>query len=227
MLVDTAGCSMEEITTSNQVSKANEGEVALICHHVKSLIDMGVKEEDIAVVTPYNLQVELLRLNLRPTYPNLEIKSVDGYQGREKEAVLLSLVRSNGRKEVGFLGETRRLNVAVTRARRHLAVFCDTETVSSDEFLKGFVKYMEANGEVRSAHMFHDLPPINRPDGIEIHTLDMSQKASTKIQKDKKQNPKLKNKKLKDVSEKSSLKAPVTTTSEQKENIKDETAESD
>merc|ERR1712083_938051 len=117
----------------------------------KCLVEEGVKVEDIAVVTPYNLQAEVLRLNLRPDYPDLEIKSVDGYQGREKEVVVLSLVRSNQRKEVGFLGETRRLNVAVTRARRQLIVVCDTETVKNDKFLKEFIEYLEKEGEVRSA----------------------------------------------------------------------------
>ena len=69
-------------------------------------------------------------------HPKLEIRSVDGFQGREKEAVVLSLVRSNAKGEVGFLAESRRLNVAVTRARRHVAVICNAETVSRDPFLK-------------------------------------------------------------------------------------------
>jgi len=187
MLIDTAGCSMEEMTTSNKISKANEGEAALVCHHVKCLVEQGVDVEDIAVVTPYNLQVELLRLNLRPAFPQLEIKSVDGYQGREKEAVVLSLVRSNGRGEVGFLGETRRLNVAVTRARRHLAVICDSETVKSDKFLREFVEYLEKEGEVRSASMYTDLPIMIRPDGLELSMEDMTVKGKdVKPKKDKK-----------------------------------------
>jgi len=176
LFIDTAGCSMSELTTSNQISKANEGEAALVCHHVKCLVEEGVKVEDIAVVTPYNLQAEVLRLNLRPEYPDLEIKSVDGYQGREKEAVVLSLVRSNTRGEVGFLGETRRLNVAVTRARRHIAVICDSETVKNDKFLGEFVEYMELEGEVRSASMYTDLPTIIRPEGLEMRIEDDGKK---------------------------------------------------
>eukprot|EP00092_Neocalanus_flemingeri_P015084 GFUD01016295.1.p1 GENE.GFUD01016295.1~~GFUD01016295.1.p1 ORF type:complete len:986 (-),score=401.27 GFUD01016295.1:749-3706(-) len=166
LLLDTAGCSMEEMTTKDNISKANEGEAALVCFHVKRLVEQGVNVEDIAVITPYNLQVELLRLNLRPSFPQLEIKSVDGYQGREKEAVVLSLVRSNSKGEVGFLGEKRRLNVAVTRARRHLAVICDSETVKRDKFLGEFVEYLEKEGEVRSASMFTDLPVMQRPEGL-------------------------------------------------------------
>lgn len=168
LMVDTAGCHMEELTTQDNISKANEGEAAILYHHVQELTSMGVSTGDIAIVTPYNLQVELLRMNMRERFPSLEIKSVDGYQGREKEVVLLSLVRSNHKKEVGFLGESRRLNVAVTRARRQLIVVCDTETVKSDSFLKEFVEYMESNGEVRTADMYQDLPSIDRPEGLVV-----------------------------------------------------------
>jgi superfamily I DNA and/or RNA helicase len=72
-------------------------------------------------------------------------------QGREKEAIVLSMVRSNDKGEVGFLADQRRMNVAVTRARRHVAIVCDTETVSHDPFLKGLVSYFEAHGEYCSA----------------------------------------------------------------------------
>ncbi len=58
--------------------------------------------------------------------PGVEIKSVDGFQGGEREAVVLSLVRSNYKGNLGFLKDDRRLNVAVTRAKRHVAVICDS-----------------------------------------------------------------------------------------------------
>ncbi|KAK6385878.1 hypothetical protein LTS17_001450 [Exophiala oligosperma] len=91
-------------------SKCNEMEAALVVMHVQKLVDAGVKDEDIAVVTPYNAQLAILSSMLREKYPNIELGSVDGFQGREKEAVIVSLVRSNAEKEVGFLGEKRRLN---------------------------------------------------------------------------------------------------------------------
>ncbi|XP_006820047.1 DNA-binding protein SMUBP-2-like, partial [Saccoglossus kowalevskii] len=129
-------------------------EADLVQVHVDSLIDAGIQASDIAVIAPYNLQVDLLRLRLSNKYPNLEIKSVDGFQGREKEAVVISLVRSNDKGEVGFLAEDRRINVAITRARRHLAVICDSETVSHHEFLKSLVDYMMENGDVRTAYQY-------------------------------------------------------------------------
>jgi DNA polymerase alpha-associated DNA helicase A len=91
-------------------SKLNEMEAAVAAMHVKNLVNAGVRDEDIAVITPYNGQLAILSSLLKERYPNLELGSVDGFQGREKEAVVVSLVRSNAEKEVGFLSEKRRLN---------------------------------------------------------------------------------------------------------------------
>ena len=66
----------------------------------------------------------------------------------------LSLARFNGKGEVGFMGETRSLNVSVTKARRHLAVICDSETVKSDKFLREYVEYLEKEGAVKSASLY-------------------------------------------------------------------------
>lgn len=71
--------------------------------------------------------------------------------GREKEAIIISMVRSNETGEVGFLSDKRRMNVAFTRARRHCAIICDSETVSKDPFLASLVAYMESNGSYVSA----------------------------------------------------------------------------
>ena len=91
-------------------SKVNEHEAAIVRLQVSRLVEAGVKPEDIAVVTPYNGQLALLSQILKERYPSLELGSVDGFQGREKEAIIVSLVRSNPEHEVGFLGEKRRLN---------------------------------------------------------------------------------------------------------------------
>lgn len=90
-------------------SKCNEMEAALVRQHVGALVEAGVRPEDIAVVTPYNAQLSVLA-PLKEKFPGIELGSVDGFQGREKEAVIVSLVRSNSEGEVGFLGEKRRLN---------------------------------------------------------------------------------------------------------------------
>lgn len=91
-------------------SKSNDMEAALVKLHLQKLIDAGVSAEDIAIVTPYNAQLVLLAHDLKEQFPGIELGSVDGFQGREKEAIIVSLVRSNPEHEIGFLAEKRRLN---------------------------------------------------------------------------------------------------------------------
>lgn len=124
-------------------SKSNTLEARLVVLHVKALIDAGVRQEDIGVLTPYNAQVTLVARFIREVYPGVEVNSVDSFQGREKEAVVISLVRSNEKRETGFLKDVRRINVAVTRARRHLCVVGDSDTVGSGKgFLKRWVEWL-------------------------------------------------------------------------------------
>uniref|UniRef100_A0A8C4WWW5 DNA helicase n=1 Tax=Eptatretus burgeri TaxID=7764 RepID=A0A8C4WWW5_EPTBU len=156
LLIDTASCGLHE-TADEEQSKGNPGEVDIVVSHVESLLKAGVKSSDVAVISPYNLQVHLLRQTLSVAHPGLEVKSVDGFQGREKEAVVLSLVRSNRKGEVGFLNDDRRINVAVTRARRHLAVVCDADTVGSHPFLQSLLDQIEAQGETRTAFEYLDI----------------------------------------------------------------------
>jgi superfamily I DNA and/or RNA helicase len=115
LLIDTAGCQMYE-SVNAAGSRFNVGEAELVARQVRLLVsEVGVQQEEIAVITPYNGQVEILRTALLPDFPKLEIRSVDGFQGGEREAVVLSLVRSSergGRDGIGFLKNERRLNVA-------------------------------------------------------------------------------------------------------------------
>ena len=108
-----------------------------MCRKVAGLLAAGVPAEDMAVIAPYAAQVRLLREEL--PVPGLEIDSVDGFQGREKEAVVLSLVRSNPEGEIGFLADVRRMNVALTRARRKLLVIGDSATLSAHPVLPAAV----------------------------------------------------------------------------------------
>lgn len=151
VLIDTAGCDFEEEREAKGDSRSNEGEAGLVAMHVERLVEAGVAPSDIAVITPYNAQVGLLRSRLLDAHDGIEIGSVDGFQGREKEAVVISLVRSNPRGEVGFLADKRRLNVAVTRARRHVAIIGDSATVANHPFLEKLVEYIQTHGEHRSA----------------------------------------------------------------------------
>ncbi|KAK0119191.1 hypothetical protein ONS96_012255 [Cadophora gregata f. sp. sojae] len=130
-------------------SKSNENEAALVKSHVQNLVNAGVKAEDIAVITPYNAQLALMSRSMKEAFPGIELGSVDGFQGREKEAIVLSLVRSNSDREVGFLNDRRRLNVAMTRPRRSLAIVADSETLQSNKFLKSWMGFLEENSDLR------------------------------------------------------------------------------
>ncbi|PNH50546.1 hypothetical protein VD0003_g6641 [Verticillium dahliae] len=133
----------------NGESKSNEMEAAVVRQHARQLVEAGIKPEDIAVVTPYNAQLALLA-PLKEELPGIELGSVDGFQGREKEAVIVSLVRSNGDGEVGFLAEKRRLNVAMTRPKRSLTVVGDSETVKrGSAFLRRWIEFLEENADLR------------------------------------------------------------------------------
>jgi superfamily I DNA and/or RNA helicase len=146
--IDTAGASYDEEVEPDGDSRLNEMEAELVLKKAQALIEAGVKAEQIAVITPYSAQVRLLREKFRKL--EIEIDSVDGFQGREKEAVIVSLVRSNREGEVGFLADTRRMNVALTRARRKLIVIGDSATITSHPFYKKMVEYFESIGAYHS-----------------------------------------------------------------------------
>ena len=153
--IDTAGCGHDESQGDDEGSKSNPGEAELVVRIVTALRDAGVPAAAIAVITPYNAQVQLLRTRLGGE-ADLEIGTVDGLQGREKEAVVVSLVRSNEQGEVGFLAELRRLNVALTRARRHLTVVGDSATLAHDRDLCQLVEHLQQHACYRSAFELGD-----------------------------------------------------------------------
>ncbi|MBI5963441.1 MAG: IGHMBP2 family helicase, partial [Chloroflexi bacterium] len=146
--IDTAGASYDEEQESDGDSKLNPLEAELVIKKAHELLSCGLTSDQIAVISPYSAQVKYLREKLK--YLDLEIDSVDGFQGREKEAVIVSLVRSNREGEVGFLADTRRMNVALTRARRKLIVIGDSATITSHGFYKRMVEYFEAIGAYHS-----------------------------------------------------------------------------
>jgi superfamily I DNA and/or RNA helicase len=115
---------------------------------VQALLAAGLAPRQIAVIAPYAAQARLLRQEL--PIEGLEIDTVDGFQGREKEAVVISLVRSNATGEIGFLSDTRRMNVALTRARRKLIVIGDSATIGGHPFYADLLTYFERQGAYRS-----------------------------------------------------------------------------
>src|SRR4029077_6368205 len=130
--IDTAGANYDEQLEPDGKSRFNPQEADLVSRKVRALLAAGVAAEAVAVIAPYAAQVRLLREKL--AIPGLEIDSVDGFQGREKEAVVISLVRSNAEGDVGFLADGRRINVPLPRPRRKLMVIGDSATLSCHPF---------------------------------------------------------------------------------------------
>ncbi len=133
-----------EISEESGSSRYNLDEVSMVIKVVNDLLLPGdINVEDIGVISPYAGQVRAIREVLPDEMEHLEIKSVDGYQGREKEIIILSTVRSNDQGSVGFLADSRRLNVAMTRAKRGLIVIGDDRTLRTNPTWSSWLDWID------------------------------------------------------------------------------------
>jgi len=145
-------------------SYINEGEATIVASHVLLLLKSGVKASDIAVISPYAAQVRLLRAVFSSALEDVqdsasvEVSSIDAFQGREAQAVVISMVRANRARDVGFLADARRMNVAVSRAKRHVSIVGDHKTITNDAFLERLVKHIEGVGSFRTNSSYLDAP---------------------------------------------------------------------
>jgi predicted DNA helicase len=146
VFVDTAAIDTPEHQRAGSPSRENPREAEIVTRLATDLLGVGVAPSDIAVISPYDDQVD--RIDDQIGIEDLEMDTVDGFQGREKEAVIISLVRSNERGEIGFLDEPRRFNVAVTRARRKVVVVGDAGTVAAGDVYDRFIRYAEQEGRI-------------------------------------------------------------------------------
>ncbi len=146
VFVDTAERDAGERQRADSNSRENPAEAELASRMALGLLRGGVPDHEIAVVSPYQDQVDLLERLVPEDADDLEIRTVDGFQGREKEAVVLSLVRSNADDEIGFLKDLRRLNVAITRPRRKLIVVGDATTVTTHGTYRRFLEHVREKG---------------------------------------------------------------------------------
>ncbi len=152
-----------EGTSPDGASKQNMDEAGLAVRIVDMLLSTGdIKPHDIGMVTPYSGQVRLLNdmfdsaggLEENDRYHGLEIKTIDGYQGREKEVIVLSTVRANDAGEIGFLRDQRRLNVAITRAKRGLIVIGNARTLRNDSNWESWCDWASERG-LEAYHVLH------------------------------------------------------------------------
>ena len=142
--IDSAGANWDEELEPDGLSKRNPKEAELILKKADALVAAGIDPKDIAIIAPYAAQARMIRRQCK--HRHLEVDTVDGFQGREKEAVLITCVRSNPTGEIGFLSDARRMNVALTRARRKLIVIGDSATLGSNEFFAKLLSYFESVG---------------------------------------------------------------------------------
>tara|TARA_A100001388_G_scaffold127990_1_gene94835 strand:- start:3230 stop:5179 length:1950 start_codon:yes stop_codon:yes gene_type:complete len=133
----------DELLSPDGASKENPAEAGWVAKILENLLQAGdLEEADIGIITPYAGQVRAIRDALPERNDSVEVHTVDGYQGREKEVIIFSCVRSNSDGTVGFLSDARRLNVALTRAKRGLIVIGDPDTLRNDETWASWLDYI-------------------------------------------------------------------------------------
>ncbi|WP_405297143.1 IGHMBP2 family helicase [Methanobrevibacter sp.] len=116
----------------------NEIEAEIAIRIADDYLNDGVGEEDIGIISPYADQVKIIQENTP-----IEVKTVDGFQGREKEIIIISTVRSNDNGNIGFLSDLRRLNVAITRAKRKLIIIGNIDTLITNPTYERLIKFCE------------------------------------------------------------------------------------
>ncbi len=136
-----------------RINKA-EAELTLLTleNYFKKIGKERILEErlDVGIISPYRVQVQYLRRLLkkkewaRPFRHLISVNTVDGFQGQERDIILISLVRSNDEGQIGFLRDLRRMNVAITRARMKLIILGDASTMTRHPFYKKLYEYIEA-----------------------------------------------------------------------------------
>jgi ATP-dependent RNA/DNA helicase IGHMBP2 len=149
--IDTAGCGYEE--KQEGAGLTNPEEAAFLLKNVIRLVselESHYSPPDfptIAIISPYRLQVQLLQ-ELKEHSPLLQqyankiaVNTIDSFQGQERDIVYIGMTRSNPDSRIGFLSEIRRMNVAMTRARKKLVVIGDSATLAQTPFYAGFIEY--------------------------------------------------------------------------------------
>ncbi len=169
--IDTAGCGFFEQQDGETKSTANQEEVVLLYTHLSKYIEQIETEdnfeeiENIGIISPYRAQVKLLQNSFADSISfsakavelldgKIAVNTIDSFQGQERDIIYISLVRCNEEGKIGFLSDTRRMNVAMTRAKKKLVVIGDSATISSDSFYAAFLDYVNEIGAYRSAFEF-------------------------------------------------------------------------
>lgn len=154
VLVDTSGCGFDEDFNYKSRSLSNEGEYFILREFLIAHMEK-IAGASIGIISPYAEQVRLIRAQVAEDADlknmNIQVDTIDGFQGQEKEVICMSLVRSNTNNEIGFLKDERRLNVAMTRAMKKLVIVGDFSTLSTNELFEDLIQHVEKEGVYKSA----------------------------------------------------------------------------
>ncbi len=161
VFIDTAGCGFEEREDDKSISNPEEA-VLLYRHLVATLAELKPhlpvgQYPSVAVIAPYRQQLQVLQEqlihmpDLQPWLPHIAVNTIDSFQGQERDIVYISMTRSNSDNIIGFLSDIRRMNVAMTRARKKLVVIGDSATLSVHPFYDGFITQVQEQGGWQSA----------------------------------------------------------------------------
>lgn len=158
--INTSGTSYEESFFQKSKSLVNKEEAKLLIEqlilYIKSIGKERVISEqiDFGIISPYKGQTyylrHLIKQNsfLRSIRKRISVNTVDGFQGQERDVILISLVRTNATGRIGFLSDLRRINVAITRAKMKLFIIGNSDTLSQNKFYKYLYEYIENRGEI-------------------------------------------------------------------------------
>ena len=156
--IDTSDKGFKESFGGESFGRINKPEAELTVDRLKAYITKIGRERfleeriDVGVISPYKAQVQYLRQLLRrddffkPYRQALTVNTVDGFQGQERDVILISLVRANEEGQIGFLGDLRRMNVAMTRARMKLMILGNAATLTRHTFYRQLYEYVKQVG---------------------------------------------------------------------------------
>lgn len=157
---DTSDCSSQEETVGESQSRINKTEARILlerlCIYTKKIGENRILNEhiDFGLISPYKAQVRYIRHLIRkePAFKTfrslISVNTVDGFQGQERDVILISLVRANEEGQIGFLNDLRRMNVAITRARMKLIILGNASTLVHRPFYRALYDYIAEKGLV-------------------------------------------------------------------------------
>ncbi|OAG29608.1 regulator of nonsense transcripts 1 [Nematocida displodere] len=159
--------------TFTNPSYYNQEQIDAVLSLIKHMTSLGISGKSISVITPYEAQRAQIDDQIRNFCLGLEVTNIDAFQGRENDYIILTTVRSNDKGSIGFVNNEKRLNVAITRAKRSLIIVGNPRTLSSDESWMNLISHIAKQrliftGSVKNlsnntSNLFPDTVPVSVP----------------------------------------------------------------